>query len=281
MYHIQNSPNMFSENIIHVVRYFISYPFLIFEDTNLSYFIAPILIVIYMSPVLFSNIKGMRNSLQLFIIYLPLFFSYRTVLVMLSIVYIYIYIHTNKKNTTLLLFYGFFSFLSSGVFLIWFFLFPLIYLHVEKRLRKWIKVFFVFLMVAIIKAFYMKFTFFSSQESVEKFSINNDLGLIGNTLVRNNIFTSFFSGQYIKAYFYLFFLLITLFLLIYSFQRRKMLFYFFLPLLFSFLFEGLGTLSYLITIVFFVLYNQGNEKHKINNDSLPGNHYSPLFSVSS
>lgn len=240
-----DNPNLF----IHYLRYITVYPFDFIVSNNLDPAFEAAVMVLALLPILlvrFAN--GYRHAAQPLLVYLPLMVSYRSALVACAIGYLFIFLFIQRNRYGLLFISAVFANLSSGVVIIW--LAIMAYnSRATIRRRKWLTVVFALMVGNFALQFVQKLDFFSAQAGAES------SGLV-HGITRNTLVTTITTGQWARAVFYLTLLALVAFILIVGrsvgLTRPARAFYFFaLP---SFLFEGLGPLSYIVPITWFFLY---------------------------
>lgn len=107
--------------VVHQLRYWVVYPLYKAYVSGLPIIVQHLLLVLYLSPVLFMirKIPKIARNIGVLLLYSSLFFSYRTVLLMESILLLVIFIYFYKFQKKYLFFSFLLSILSSGTVLVW------------------------------------------------------------------------------------------------------------------------------------------------------------------
>ncbi|WP_252179563.1 hypothetical protein [Endozoicomonas sp. 4G] len=241
---------------IHFARYIVVWPFWFLYKLNAPVFFQSIVLLLYMLPFLISR----NGKWKYFILLSPLFFSYRTALVILSISILYHYFLGVYKGKGRLFYALLLANLSSGVLIP----FMLILYFIRKSIGINGKLFFAvatLLVLSVLPSISHKIYYFTEGVEADKnaIALNSeydlvcDQNLICTMLKRSNIYSSYIIGNYGKTAFYTFFVLSTLILSLYSMARRDKTYCFFLTSFLGVVFEGLWVVSFFFVVLSYIL----------------------------
>ncbi len=241
--------------LLHLARYVAVYPFDWLSSNGYDPTFEAILMVVFLLPVVLVRFKdGFRHPAQPILFYIPLFLSYRTALVACGVGYLFIWIFINNRRNALLAISALLANLSSGAVMVWV---GIMVSNSSRRIRfadlarrkKWTTGVVLLAVLGFGYSIRSKLDFFSSAAAG---------GSSGpaTAISRNTLATSITNGQWPRAVFYTLILLAVVRIILASrrlpLTRQAKVFYFFaVP---TFLFEGLGPLSYIIPILWFYFY---------------------------
>ena len=259
----------------HIIRYIVVFPFVYFLDfIQIQHFI----LIIYFIPLFFMQIPNKFKYLSILILYFSIFFSYRTVLVMESILILIMYIKFESARQKKYLFFSLFlSLLSSGTFLVWVLILYFFRKNIisNKKILKYFNILILFLFIVLLGPILHKILFFINPQlfgSATSVTIDNLLNisfddfqiLFSNIFERSIIYEAIINNDLIRlgiCFIMLFFTSILLFA-----QRNKLAFILFIFYFFGLLFEGLILYSLLfVTSILFLDYLLRNFKSWIIN----------------
>lgn len=269
---VANSNELGSLSIIHNLRYIVIYPFYLVYNYNLPIVFQHFLLLLYVSPLFFLKIPRHISYLGVLILYMSIFFSYRTILVMESVFILIILIKYNLYKKKYLFISLIYSFLSSGTFLVYLFF---IYMYRKKfisnrRFLKYIYLFIILLMVVLIGPLMHKVLFFidpitygsATSVSIDKLlniSSENLITMFMNIFERSFIYESYSSMQYFRLIIiFIMFIMLSILLFV---QKTKLIFLMSIFYIFGLFFEGLIMYSlFFVTLVLFLDYLYRNFK---------------------
>lgn len=229
---------------VHMARFWAVSPFFAAHVHNILPLLEAVLMVFFLLPVLTVKFGEKRPYFQVLFVYLPLLFSFRSVLVMCAIAYLFICLYGSERSYIRLGFSALLANLSSGVVLPWL----IIAMLCRKRLARFYRFFNLIVLVAIVLLAFsvvQKFDFFFGSASQ------------GGSLIERNTFSvSLANQQYLRLGLYTS-LLLAWFLIVlncfFSRQFRSTFSVFFLPIVVTPLLEGLGFVSFLIPICWYFM----------------------------
>lgn len=247
-------------SVVHQARYIVIYPLVKLQNFNLTQ-LQPLFLTLYLIPILMLKIPNHVKIFSLLLLYCSLFFSYRTIIVMLSIYILILHIKYNVVSKKLILLSMLYSLLSSGAFLFWFLL-VVFYKDKFIKNRYILKYsFFVFLLLfsLAIGPMMHKILFFIdphqfgsatsvTYEILSNVSISDIKELFSNIINRSMVIEAYHEKNFIRLYilFFLFIVFLFLFLVI----RNRFIYVIFTFFLISLLFEGLMAYSLFFSVLF-------------------------------
>ncbi|MBN8704200.1 MAG: hypothetical protein J0M08_14160 [Bacteroidetes bacterium] len=239
--------------LIHVLRLLIVAPFFISYLLGLPPFFDALFFILYLIPLLACQNKVFRN-LGLIAIFLPLAFSYRTVLGMLSIIYLYYCLFYQTKRYYLIGFSALLANLSSGIVLGWLLAVISSIFYIKSFYPKFFVVI-SFMMFGFLGSLLHKIEYMISEQGASQ---------NGSVIERSTIYVSFYNGQNFRFSLYVFLIFILFFIVVaplYSKNFRARNAFFFassIPLIF---FEGVGLISYFLCflLVIFKSYSKRDQ----------------------
>ncbi len=227
---------------VHLLRFFAVSPFYYLYVNGFHPFFESVLILVFLMPVLTARFGARQFFGQAFFVYLPLLFSYRSVLVMCSISYLFICLYGGKRSYLMLVASMFLANLSSGVVLPWL-LITLMNIKSLSRRYKYIRIAALCVVVVLGFSVLQKIGFF-----LNEYSSGNSI------LERSTFYVSILNGQYARFAVYSALLMawFVISLAKIRYQSFSMhLYTFYIPVFITFFFEGLGLISFLIPILWF------------------------------
>lgn len=234
---------------IHYLRYLSIYPILYVENNMsdgkvINTFV--LCFLFFLSFVYFSKSKNKIKVLGLIILIIPLVFSIRASLAMLSMFMLYFFFVGVFRSKILIAVGFFFSILSSGTVLNYIFVLitDLIKGDYKFKTKIVIALMFFFVFLLFLPSLYHKIAFFSSGAGITEFFIN--------MISRANLPTALESGRFYVFGFYLFICALGLIGLYRSHYKDKMFVFIFIVSLV--LFEGLGSMSLIPLILLLSIY---------------------------
>lgn len=230
--------------LVHLLRFFVVSPFYYVYVNGYSEFFESILILLFLLPVITARFDGRRVLWQVVFIYLPLFFSYRAVLVMCAMSYLFICLYGDKRSYLKLLVSMLLANLSSGVVLPW-----VIIAFLNSKLLfgryKFVRPIAMAAIVVLGFSIMHKIGFFFGEHSS------------GPSLMeRNTFYVSIVHEQYLRLLVYLTLLFAWLGIGLCKVKFSTFpdnLYLFYVPAFFTLFFEGLGFVSFLIPIAWFYM----------------------------
>lgn len=246
---------------VHFFRLIAVYPFFYIYISDLPNFLNGIVLSFMLFPIL-SYKAGSRdfNPLQLLIVLLPFFFSIRVTLGACSISYLYLFLFGGKKNFVLFILSIIFSLLSSGTILC----LVLILFAYRKTFSKQYPLLFKLMGVMVIAglalAMVNKYQGVAAGDSGYSESGAQYTGIMAvwGLFTRGTLVVSIEVGNYPRAIAYAIFYAAGIgFILLVAGkgQLRKRYMPFFIPFVFIFWFEGMGFISYIYSIILFMIYH--------------------------
>jgi len=259
MQNVYNNRSLGVLNLFYSIRYYAIYPFFQIKLLELPKIFEHITLIAYLSPILFFlKIPRSIQYFSILLLYMSLFFSYRTIIVMASLYMLTIhirYIDIKKANLFITFFY---SFLSSGTFLLWL----IIIVSYKKKLiknkkyNKLINLLIMLIVLLLVGPITHKLLFFMNPNKfggsvnatfLEALAQINIGVLFTNIFERSLIYEAYIKGNYIRLFITGFELFIS-FLLVF-FTKKVYLLLLFILLLISLLFEGLMIYSLLFSVL--------------------------------
>ena len=104
---------------LHLARFLSVYPFYWMSYEGYHHFFQYLLILFALAPVLLASFQGRCHALQVFVIYMPFFLSFRAILVVCAISYLFVLLFGDRKSHSLLLLSAAWANLSSGSAIGW------------------------------------------------------------------------------------------------------------------------------------------------------------------
>lgn len=257
---VSNGDDLGVLSIIHQLRYIVVYPLVKLEDFNFNY-LQPLFLFFYLMPLLMQRIPNHTKIFSLFLLYFSLFFSYRTIIVMLSIYIIVLHIKYNVISKKVIFLSLFYSLLSSGVFLFYFLLiyrYKNIFIKNKYVLKYSFFVFSILLLITIPSVLHKILFFidpykFASAKDVT-FDALSSIGLTDIQILFYNIFErSMLNEAYLSSDFIRLSILLSIFLVflfLFLVFNNKLIYFLFILYLISLLFEGLMAYSLFFSILF-------------------------------
>ena len=251
-------------SVNHIIRYIVVFPFIYFLDfIQIQHFI----LVIYFIPLFFMKIPNNFKYLSILILYFSIFFSYRTILVMESILILIMYIKFKSARQKKYFFFSLIlSLLSSGTFLIWLLILYFFRTNIidNKRILKYLNMLILFLFIILLGPILHKILFFINPQlfgSATSVTIDNLLNisfddlqiLFKNIFERSMIYEAITNNDLLRLS--IFFIMLILFSILLFVQKKKSVFIIFVLYFFSLFFEGLILYSlFFVTLVLFLDY---------------------------
>lgn len=251
-------------SVNHIIRYIVVFPFIYFLDfIQIQHFI----LVIYFIPLFFMKIPNNFKYLSILILYFSIFFSYRTILVMESILILIMYIKFKSARQKKYLFFSLIlSLLSSGTFLIWLLILYFFRTNIidNKRILKYLNMLILFLFIILLGPILHKILFFINPQlfgSATSVTIDNLLNisfddlqiLFKNIFERSMIYEAITNNDLLRLS--IFFIMLILLSILLFVQKKKSVFIIFVLYFFSLFFEGLILYSlFFVTLVLFLDY---------------------------
>ncbi len=251
-------------SVNHIIRYIVVFPFIYFLDfIQIQHFI----LVIYFIPLFFMKIPNNFKYLSILILYFSIFFSYRTILVMESILILIMYIKFKSARQKKYLFFSLIlSLLSSGTFLIWLLILYFFRTNIidNKRILKYLNILILFLFIILLGPILHKILFFINPQlfgSATSVTIDNLLNisfddlqiLFKNIFERSMIYEAITNNDLLRLS--IFFIMLILLSILLFVQKKKSVFIIFVLYFFSLFFEGLILYSlFFVTLVLFLDY---------------------------
>lgn len=228
---------------IHVARLIIVAPFYFVYLLKLPSAADAIIYLVYLSPLLVRR-GGWRVPVQMFFIFLPVFFSYRASLGMCAMGYLYLILFKNVNSYSLFTISALLANLSSGVVLSWVCVVFFSMRHIFREYMLFIPVF-LFLVVGFSMSLIHKIGYMFKAEGVAQH---------GSAIERSTIYVSFIHEQYSRLFIYLTIALFLYFILGLRLVRNysNRMFLFFLAAVPGVFLEGIGLISYLMCFTFLV-----------------------------
>lgn len=242
--------------IIHFLRLLIILPFYVAYSLELPSYIESIIFISYLLP--FFKSKNLTIKLaSTILLFLPIFFSYRTVLGMIGMGYLYLCLFYYKGRYLLLFMSALLANLSSGIVFGWLFSILTSIKYIKNYYPKFF-VFIIMMMLGFLGSFIHKYHYMIS-----------DVGAMknGSFWERSTLYESYHNNYYSRFIVYASLVITILMILIYPIYKhkkidRKWLFFFgALPLA---LVEGVGLISYLFCIIILVLSSNNSVYNKHN-----------------
>lgn len=236
--------------IIHFLRLLIILPFYVVYSLNFPNYFESIIFIFYLMP--FFNSKNTTIKLaSIILMFLPIFFSYRTVLGMIGMGYLYLCLFYYKGRYLLLFLSALLANLSSGIVFGWLFSIFTSIKYIKVNYPK-VLVFIIIMILGFFGSFIHKYHFMISDVG----AMNN-----GSFWERSTLYESYQNGYYSRFIVYASLVTVILMILVspQKLSRRWLFFLGALPLAFV---EGIGLISYLFCIII-VIFNSGNSMHKV------------------
>ena len=233
--------------VVHLFRFLVVSPFYWIYASGYSSFLEAVLMVLFLYPVLTARFARHIPYLQAFYVYLPLIFSFRTVLVMCAMAYLFICLYGVGKSYRKLTLSALLANLSSGVILPWI-LIVVAYHRPMFRIYPAIRIVVIAAVALLTFSILQKLDFF--------FGLGGQLGGGESLLGRNTFAVSAQHEQYARLAVYIGLLLLWLYImLLCTVQRRyrEHFFWFMAPVGLLSLVEGLGFVSFLIPMLWFLM----------------------------
>jgi hypothetical protein len=244
MYYIANGATFSTSPLylVHLLRFIVVSPFYYCYINGVNVFFETVLLLMFLLPVVTASFKGRQFYAQILFLYLPIFFSYRSVLVMCAMAYLFICLYGDKKSYLLLIFSALLANLSSGVVVPWVLI---AFMNIKELSNDYRFVRVIAALVIIVLGFsiFQKIGFFFYES-----------GGSGGFWERNTFWVSIKNEQYFRFLFY--FLLVSIWFWItlckiYFASFSMKMYSFYLPMIVTFFFEGLGLVSFIIPIFWF------------------------------
>ncbi|AUT99689.1 hypothetical protein ABM000_13780 [Morganella morganii] len=241
-----NNPSEYSPLfIVHSLRLIIILPFYIAYSLNLPSYVESIIFIMYLLPFFKSNDLAIKIS-SIILLFLPLVFSYRTVLGMVGMGYLYLCLFYYKGRYLLLFTSALLANLSSGIVFGWLFSIFTSIKYIKNNYPKFL-VFIIIMILGFIGSFLHKYQFMIS-----------DVGAMknGSFWERSTLYESYQNNYYSKFIVYTSVVMAILVILTYPIYKQQKLgrkWLFFLGALPLVLFEGVGLISYLFCIIVVIL----------------------------
>jgi len=229
-------------SLVHLLRFIIISPFYFLYANGYSSIFEAILVLIFLMPILTIKFGKKRPYTTAFLVFLPLLFSYRTVLVMCAIAYLFICLYDRKKRYALFSLSMLLANLSSGVILPWVLIVFMNISNLASR-YKFIRLLSVVAAIVLSYSVFQKYDFFFGEYSVSE-----------SLIERSTFYVSIINEQYFRffAYIALFIAWIVISLAKINSKSFSMgLYSFYLPMFMTLFFEGLGLISFLIPVIWF------------------------------
>lgn len=178
-----------SLSLVHSIRYYLLYPFMLFDNSIYQSFI----FFLYVCPLFFCKSHSLKSFGIIFLVF-SFFFSYRTVLVMLSIYILVSHIMLFPRTKKIILYSALLSFLSTGCFLAYI----IIYYSfknkfvADKKKRKYLTVLVIILIFGMSGSLLHKFLFFSDPTN---FGSANNVSIESLTKIDASLLTSIFDNM--------------------------------------------------------------------------------------
>ncbi len=274
---VSSSSDLGSLGLIHSLRYYLLYPFFIFDNSIYQSFI----FFLYVSPIFLCKAHSLKHIGVMLLIF-SLFFSYRTVLVMLSIYLLISHIFIQRRSKKVIIYSSLLSFLSTGCFLAFLTIFYCYksVLVKDKKKRKYLTILAVVLIVGMSGSLLHKILFFSDPttfgsassanlSSLQKLNLDSILLVIQNMSERSILVESLNSSEKTSRLYVLIiefaFIIINL-----LFRRDKISIIFLLLFLVGCFMEGLMVYS-LLPSIFLLALESFNRKTSY--DKYKKNHF--------
>lgn len=229
---------------VHLLRYLVVSPFYYLHTNGYPQIIEAFLVLIFLLPVLTAKFGNKKVYGQVIFVYLPILFSYRSVLAMCSISYLFICLYGDRKNNFRLLLSLFLANLSSGVVLAWV-LIVVANIKCLAQRYKYVRVAFLLAIVVLGFSITQKADFFYNEFSS------------GITLFeRSTFYVSIINEQYLRFTVYSLLLVAWLIISLAKIEFRSFswrLYSFYLPMFIAFFFEGIGLISFIIPLAWFFM----------------------------
>lgn len=236
--------------IVHYFRFLVAYPIDYIDHSNYN-FLTPIVILLIIEPLIkiFKTRQG--KYFFLLLIVLPIFMSYRNILVIAGIGYLVYYIKINK-NPAYLLFSALLVNLSSGSVLVAI-VCSLIFCRVYRVMDLRIIFYTIFLSISLLISLTDKYMGFSLGESGYAATEYGATGIFA-IITRSTIYVSVITGNYFRAAIYFLVGVSALFSIIFASRHAHYRGYavIFIASLPVFLVEGLGVIALIIPILLFL-----------------------------
>jgi len=232
-------------HLVHLLRLVVVFPFFVLHSMNCPVFFQAILISLYILPIVLYGRNSSKHHFLLLLLFLPLAFSYRTVLAMCGMAYLFIFLFSYGRRSSFLFFSFLLINLSSGVALAWL---AVIFLNFKKTVGTSGFVKLVVFLAGLLFVFSLihKATFFlGGGESGEE-----------SFWVRNTFYVSYIAGDFARLFVYstmafLWLGIVMACLVSYGSVKAREYVLYFLPFLLVLPFEGLGIMSFFIPFFFF------------------------------
>ncbi|MGF1758897.1 hypothetical protein L4D76_13345 [Photobacterium sagamiensis] len=230
---------------IHVARLFVVGPFFLIYSQKLPVFFEAIFYLLYLVPIINSHVFKKIGPARIFFILIPIFLSYRSALGMCAMAYLFIIINSANRKYFLLFMSVLLANLSSGIVLSWACIMFFNVKLVLSRYKIMIPISIV-LFVGFVGSVSHKIQYMLSERGAE---VN------GGPIDRSTIVVSFVEGDYARFIIYL--LLIATVYFVFQFKLKyaavsSQLVLFFVPAVINIFFEGIGLISYLFVLIWFV-----------------------------
>lgn len=229
---------------VHLLRFLVVSPFYYLHVNGVNPIFEAALILMFLMPVLAIKFGSKRVYSQALFIYLPILFSYRSVLVMCSISYLFICLYGCKRRYWMLFLSMLLANLSSGVVLPWVLI---ALLNIKDLSQKYKVIWFVALGAVVVLGFSIshKVGFFFGEHAAGE-----------SVLSRSTFYVSILNEQYLRLALYSLLFLAWFVIGLASINVKPFptqLFCFYFPAFVTFFFEGLGLISFLIPMIWFYM----------------------------
>ncbi|EJD6048913.1 hypothetical protein M0I35_RS17835 [Providencia rettgeri] len=173
-----------SLSLVHSIRYYLLYPFMLFDNSIYQ----SLIFFLYVCPLFFCKSHSLKSFGIVFLVF-SFFFSYRTVLVMLSIYILVSHIVLFPRNKKIILYSALLSFLSTGCFLAYTIIFYFFKNNfvADKRKRKYLTALVIILIFGMSGSLLHKILFFSDPSN---FGSASNVSIESLTKIDFNLLTS-------------------------------------------------------------------------------------------